>query len=96
MNFPEECEGKMTRFSFVAFTTRIHIGMFSSEFVECFLRPTLVFTHQHCDKCNYRKISHIADAVAEGYAAMSEIAMCELGFNTKTLKWGKLFSKVHF
>ena len=25
----------------------------------------------------YRKISHIADAVAERYAAMSEIAMCE-------------------
>ena len=44
----------------------------------------------------YRKISLIADAIAERYAAMSEIAMCELGFNTKTLKWMKLFSKVHF
>ena len=44
----------------------------------------------------YRKISHVADGVTKRYAAMSEIAMSELDFNTKTLKWGTLFSKVHF
>ena len=44
----------------------------------------------------YRKISLIADAMAKRYTAMSEIAMCELDFNTKSPKWGKLFSKDQF